>query len=188
MRVPSSGLEPPRPYGHRPSTCCVYHSATRASLIDSALYCILTPEICQRLAVLFRTHNQGTLCRKEQLAVSIAPFGLQNHKGHGAGAPTALTHIGHAGHAGHLLPNAQTSLIAIALLAMQQLHLRGVDLQLWRADPERCREGWRGIDERRLALQRWIAGRFHKASHRFLGHCEGLGSRGFADQAWIDRH
>ena len=29
--VPSSGLEPPRPYGHRPSTCCVYHSATRAS-------------------------------------------------------------------------------------------------------------------------------------------------------------
>src|SRR5262249_55867285 len=28
--VPPSGLEPPRPYGHRPSTCRVYHSATGA--------------------------------------------------------------------------------------------------------------------------------------------------------------
>src|SRR2546430_2572548 len=28
--MPSSGLEPPRPFEHRPSTCCVYHSATRA--------------------------------------------------------------------------------------------------------------------------------------------------------------
>src|SRR5579875_445904 len=29
--VPSTGLEPARPYGHRPSTCRVYHSTTRAN-------------------------------------------------------------------------------------------------------------------------------------------------------------
>lgn len=29
--VPARGLEPPRPNGHRPSTCCVYHSTTRAT-------------------------------------------------------------------------------------------------------------------------------------------------------------
>src|SRR5216683_4274035 len=47
--VPSNGLEPSRRNRHRPSTCCVYHSATRAFRNGLRRYSILNRANCQSL-------------------------------------------------------------------------------------------------------------------------------------------
>src|SRR6266567_6333138 len=75
---------------HRPSTCCVYHSATRASHhgLRMQFYtkaCPLSIPILSWIlscASLFGAHNRSASRRKDRLLLAVAAACLHGEKGH----------------------------------------------------------------------------------------------------------
>jgi len=117
-------------------------------------------------------HNHRAARGEDRTFLAVLTCCLEYHKGHRAAFPGAFAKVGHTHLAGNLLADAQLARIAVALLPVDQLHLRAVKLQARYAYAKCRREGRRRVFDRLITLQGRVFSRGHEALDCLARHLE----------------
>src|SRR5450759_4914757 len=135
------------------------------------------------------SYYEGTARAIYRLLFAIDACCYQDNKRHMVAAYGSLPHIRNLRDAGYLLSDAQTARVAIFLFAVQQLHLRTIQLQARNLDGERSGEGWRGIMYSRLILlEVGISDGLYETPNGCQVYLKRLRLRLFPDQVAINSH